>query len=398
MSIVPVLLGGDLNAYSVALSFFNKYSVLSHAFMRYRCGATDNSKFIKTHLCSGLDDSKIAMPELLKFARAHSTDELFLVPCSDSYVSLLEAERDVLSRYYSMHIPTREHFRILGDKGSFYKVIDKKGIPYPKTEILRFGENPENKFGSFDGKVVVKPSSSSEYWKHPFFDMQKVYFPKNKEEAQKAVNDIFLSGYRKEIILQERIVRATDRVLTTFSDNRGRVSRAVYGEVILEESGKTSQGNHSAIISLPLDDICFSLVDFLNEIGYKGFANFDVLSTGKEKYVLEVNLRQGRSSDYLRGADVNIAELLVENKRYGKVNIDFSYKEFYWHYPKHIDVMRYSENEWGKRRADLLYEAGKSISPYRNKEEGTVRKLYVMIHNYRLGKALRQQYLERREV
>ena len=398
MSIVPVLLGGDLNAYSVALSFFNKYSVTSHAFMRYRCGATDNSKFIKTHLCSGLDDSKIALPELLKFAKAHSSDELFLAPCSDTYVSLLEAERETLSRYYSIHIPSREHFRILGDKGSFYGVIAERGIPYPKTEILKFTENPLDKLGGFDGALVVKPSSSSEYWKHPFHDMRKVYFPKTKPEAHRAVTDIFLSGYRKDIILQEKIEGATDRVLTTFSDSRGRVSRAVYGEVILEECGKTSRGNHSAIISLPLDDICFSLVDFLNEIGYRGFANFDILFARKKKYVLEVNLRQGRSCDYLRGAGVNIAELLVENKRYGKITVDFSYKEFYWHYPKHIDVVRYSDNEWGKHRADLLYEAGKSISPYTSKDERALRKLYVMIHNYRLGKALRQQYLERREV
>ena len=192
------------------------------------------------------------------------------------------------------------------------------------------------------------------------------------------------------MILQEKIEGAVDRVLTTFSDSRKRVTRAVYGEVILEECGKTSQGNHSAIVSLPLDDVSFRLVDFLNEIGYEGFANFDILVNKNGKYVLEINLRQGRSCDYLRGAGVNIAELLVENKKRGKILMDFSYKEFYWHYPKHIDVMRYSQNKWGVRRAELLYEKGKSITPYDNKGEGLRRKIYVMIHNFRLSETIKR--------
>ena len=48
--IVPVLMGGDLNAYSVALAFCEAYGVISHAFTRSRCGATEYSKFIKSRI------------------------------------------------------------------------------------------------------------------------------------------------------------------------------------------------------------------------------------------------------------------------------------------------------------------------------------------------------------
>ena len=57
--IIPVLLGGDLNAYSVALAFREHFGVRSHAFMKYKCGATANSSFIKTHISSGIDTVRI---------------------------------------------------------------------------------------------------------------------------------------------------------------------------------------------------------------------------------------------------------------------------------------------------------------------------------------------------
>lgn len=391
--IIPVLMGGDLNAYSVALAFREAYGVSSYAFTRYRCGATENSKFIKTHICPGFSDIKVAIPELLKFAAENSSAELFLIPCADWYVSMLEDASGVLSDLYNIQIPNKNIWQNLSDKCGFYEAAKKAELPYPEYVSFEYGEKiTDKKIAGVQYPAVLKPSDSIEYWNNPFQNMRKVYFPESRYEAEKTIEKIFASGYRKRIIVQKKIgSNYTNKVLTTFSDSNGRVVRCVYGDVALEEIGKTSFGNHSAIITVPLDEICFKLIDFLNVIKYSGFANFDIMTDGNEKYVLEINMRQGRSCDYLRAAGVNIAELLVRNARRENIEPDFSYKEIYWHYPPHKSVIKYSDAK-NADRAEKFANEGRDYSPYDNSFEGITRRLYVMVHNIRLSNSIKSNY------
>lgn len=391
--IIPVLMGGDLNAYSVALAFREAYGIVSHAFTRYRCGATENSKFIKTHICPGFSDIKIAIPELLKFAAENSSAELFLIPCADWYVSMLEDASSALSGLYHIYIPPKHIWERLSDKCGFYEEAKKADIPYPEYVSFKAGEKiADKKITDIPYPAVLKPSDSTEYWNNPFPNMRKVYFPEDRCEAEKLIDKIFNSGYNKRILLQRKIgSNYTNKVLTTFSDRNGRVVRCVYGDVVLEEIGKTSFGNHSAIITVSPDEICFRLIDYLNSIKYCGFANFDIMSEENRKYVLEINMRQGRSCDYLRAAGVNIAELLVRNARGENIEPDFSYNKIYWHYPPHKTVVKYSDAKNAERVKRLANE-GKDYTPYGNSLEGIKRRLYVMVHNIRLASSIKSNY------
>ena len=392
-NLIPVLLGADLNAYSVALSFYEAYGVKSHVFARYRCGATDNSKFITTHICSGIDDVRVAVPELLRFAHLNSGGELFLIPCADWYVVMLESAQDMLSDIYHVHIPERNVWNKLSDKHSFYQLMQKEGILYPKYQaFLSEGDITFEKLGKVEYPAVLKPSDSTEYWKYPFDDMRKVYFVKNTDESVEIMHRIFSSGYRKAVILQELVGKESgNMVLTTFSDKEGRVVRAVLGDVILEEVGKTSYGNHSAIITQPLNDTCRKLIEFLNRIRYTGVANVDIMSDGEREYVLEINTRQGRSCDYLRAAGISLAELFVKTAHREKIEPSYSYSEAYWHYPPHKAVMNFSEH--GKKEmAEDLMKKGAGFSPYQNSYEGIVRRAYVAYHNTRLARAIKKSH------
>lgn len=394
-NIIPVLLGADLNAYSVALAFYEAYGVTAHVFARYRCGATENSKFIKTHICSGIDHAKIAVPELLKFAEEKEGAELLLIPCADWYVEMLEGARDELSRVYSIHIPRREMWERLADKHSFYQLLREEGIAYPDYEVF----SSENSVGDeplsrVKYPAVVKPTDSTEYWRHPFSDMRKVFFVENAAEAEVIIKRIFKSGYNKRIVLQNRVGTGSEnKVLTTFSDKDGVVVRAVFGEVILEEVGKTSYGNHAAIITRPLNDTCREVIDLLNKIKYVGVANIDIMSDGDRDYVLELNPRQGRSCDYLRAAGVNIAKLFVAAMRGEKISPDFSYKEVYWHYPPHSTVLKYSSAP-AAAKAERLKNLGLDFTPYKNLAEGLARRAYVFVHNVRFKRAIKKSYAE----
>lgn len=393
--IIPVLLGGDLNAYSVALAFREAFGVSSHVFSRYRCGATDKSNFIKVHLCSELDDVEVAVSELLKFASENTGYDLFLIPCADVYVSVVERSKALLSGIYKIHVPDILTWRTLSDKKTFYEQMKREGILFPEYISFDFYSGvKKEELTHFDYPAVLKPSDSAEYWQHPFDGMRKVYFPKSAGEASGIIYKIFESGYRKNVILQRPVEGEMNYVFTTFSDNSGRVVRGVLGKVILEETGKTSMGNHSAIITIPPDKICYQLVDFLNKIGYRGIANVDIMYDGKNKYALELNPRQGRSCDYLRAAGVNIAELFVKCAYGEKIEPSFSYKEIYWHYPPHKEVMKYTE-DGEKRKAEYLSLKGEDYTPYINGFEGVKRKIYVTVHNLRLSNAFRKNRAEK---
>ena len=67
-----VLLGGDLNAYSVAISFHAAFGVKSTAFCRYRCGITGVSSIIDVHIEPNILDDAVGTAALLSFAKGMS--------------------------------------------------------------------------------------------------------------------------------------------------------------------------------------------------------------------------------------------------------------------------------------------------------------------------------------
>ena len=391
--IIPVLLGADLNAYSVALSFYLEFGVKSIAYARYKCGAVEYSKFIKTNVISDIDNKNILLSELKKLASENQGSEFFLVPCTDSYVVLLETIKKEIGEGYNIHMPDETMRKRLSDKADFYLMAEGAGLDYPEyTKISSVFDINDTELGKISYPAVVKPTSSAEYWKHNFPGMQKVYFPRDKYEAGEIMHKIFDSGYSKSILLQEKISGEEKiSVLTTLSDKEGRVVRAVLGDVILEERGRTSYGNHSAIITKPINDTAKKLIKFLENIGYKGIANFDIISDGVREYVLEINTRQGRSCDYLRATGVSIAGLLVDFARGNRVEADFEYPEIYWHYAPRKTVLKYAEKE-DARRVEILSRQGREFSPYTSGEDGARTWIYNTVHNIRLGRKIRKDF------
>ena len=173
--ITPVLLGGDLNAYSMALAFFDAIGCISHVFSRERLALTDTSSFIITHKVKELDNPNIAVPCLLDFADEHSNEILMLIPCADWYVELLEYASDVLSEKYFFFIPDFEVWRAVSDKASFAAIMSKYSVNYPKTEIFDSRmQDFEKKCRNLKPPFVIKPADSSEYWRQSFENMKKV--------------------------------------------------------------------------------------------------------------------------------------------------------------------------------------------------------------------------------
>jgi len=390
-SFTPVLLGADLCAYSVARAFHEYSGAVSHAFGRYKCGITGFSKIVKTHVCAGLDDIKIAGPALFDFADRNKEKRMLLIPCSDLYTEIAAMVAQRFADYYTTVLPRSELRHLLRDKVAFYSVLSEYNIPYPKTVSMTYFRRNEAEVDRFSYPAVIKPADSAHYWQAcKFPGMRKVYFVKNEAEAKCITEKIYSSGYRGRIAIQERIgyEHAYNSVLTVFCQN-GRAVRAVYGRVILEEVGITSHGNHAAIITEPINALSEKLIKMLESLSYNGFANFDIISDGEREYVLEVNLRQGRSCDYMRAAGVNIAELLTMAANNEKIEKSFNVGKVYWRYPPHNTVSALSEKNDAKE-AESLREAGLEFSPLEyavDTESSIFRRAYVQYHSRRLEKS-----------
>ncbi len=388
--LTPVLLGADLCAYSVARAFHEYSGVVSHAFGRYKCAITGFSKIVKTHVCAGLLDIKLSGPALFDFAKKNKDKRFILIPCSDLYTEIAAEVCERFKDCYTAVLPRRELRHLLRDKITFYNFLLEYGIPFPKTKSVTYSERRSGA-EEFEYPAVLKPADSAHYWEAcRFSGMRKVYFPKTKEEAGSITEKIYASGYRGKIAIQELIGgrKPQNYVFTVFCQNK-RAVRAVYGKVILEEVGITSHGNHAAIITMPQTSLCDSLIKMLEAVEYNGFANFDIISDGKAEYVLEINLRQGRSCDYMRAAGVNIAELLTKTVFGEKIEPDFNVGKIYWRYPPHSTVRLLSEKN-DVENAEELIRLGHEYSPLEYEEDtehSILRRAYVDYHAKRLNKA-----------
>ncbi len=389
--ITPVLLGGDLNAYSMAASFMRAYGVRSYVFAREKLAMVSTSSFLELYKVPNLDDCNIAVKMLTDFAKEHRGERLLLIPCADWYLEMLEYARDVLHGHFFFHIPDFEIWRATSDKASFLKILEKYGIDHPKTEIFRENDvDYDIRCKYMTPPFVVKPSDSSEYWRHSFEGMKKVYLADTLAEVRKICDKIFGAGYGGKMLVQEYISAkksVPSSVLTTYSDKSATVTRAVLGDVLLEECAPTARGNYSAIVTKKLDGISQKLIKMLEGIGYTGIANFDIISDGKRKYCLELNARQGRSFDYLRAAGIELAALLGSEMNGGNSAPHFEYKEGVWRCVSFSTVKRFSDNEGLLKKAEMIRKRRGDVTPYDNfTEKNLKRKLYVAVHLYRQGK------------
>ncbi len=108
--ILPVILGGGLNGYSIARSFYEEYGAVSHVFSEDKNKAFLCSKFIIMHLCSGLCDVKIAIPELLDFAYKHQNHSLYLFAADEKYADVIINSKNILSQMYFVPYPDKYAF------------------------------------------------------------------------------------------------------------------------------------------------------------------------------------------------------------------------------------------------------------------------------------------------
>lgn len=387
--IQPILLGGDINCYSVARAFHEAYGVTSIALGKVELGATKNSKIIDFILEPKISAAHSAIDILLKLAdrEIEKGKQPILIGCTDEYAEFIIDNKAILSKKFITPYIDKELKDKLIEKESFYKLCEEKGLDYPKTFI--FSKNDTLQDFGFNFPVIIKPSDSVLYWKHPFEGMKKAYVAHTPEEFKEITDTIYSSPYNKSLIIQDFIPGDDSqmRVLTCYSDQNGKVKMMCLGHVLLEEHTPTAIGNHAAIITEYDEQLLNKFKNFLEDLNYTGFSNFDIKYDSRDNTykVFEINLRQGRSNYYVTSSGNNIAKYIVEDRI---DNIELPLKiqqdEFFWHVMPTSVVYKFVKDKELTDKVKSLVKEGKSATSFGYKfdlDKNIKRSSYLALYN-----------------
>lgn len=402
--LIPVLLGGDLNCYGLARAFREAYGVPTVAFGRQLLGAVHHSRYISFHAVPALSDHDACRRVLLDFAKETAGKTRILLPCTDEYARFLIENKDTLAPHYILPMPDRRALPLF-EKAEFYRSCDRFGVPYPETvafpamptmrEIAAVGER-------LGYPHIIKPSASDVYWHYPFSGMEKVYLVHNKHEAECILSLIFGAGYPLPVLCQ-RYIGGGDCVshtLTLYFDKNGQPALRACAHVLLEEHTPRGKGNYAAMTTAPVPSVANALARMLVSLGYCGFANFDLRRSGGVDYVLELNLRPGRSSYFLAAAGANPAALVYRDHVLGE-NLPLmiaGHPALFRTVPFSV-VWRYTPRDADAQLARELYRRGLSISPLHDPYDlghNPLRAFYVAAHMQREKQKFRRYAIQYR--
>lgn len=387
-TIQPVLIGGDINAYSVARAFHEQYGVVSIAIAKTYLGATDNSRIIDFYVDENLTDINHFIDSMIELGNDLKEEGKIpiLMGTKDDYVDLVIKAKDKLEDIFIIPYVDEELKNKLMNKEYFYSLCEKMGVDIPKTHILS-KDMQINDFGLMY-PIIIKPSNSVMFWSDRFEGMEKVYIAQNKKDFIRIVKLIYSTYYTDTLILQEYIPGDDSYIWTPsfYCDRNKKVKMMAMGHVLLEEHVPTAIGNDAAIIMEYVDEPMEKIKNFLEEIGFTGFCNCDCKYDYRDnKYKLfEINVRQGRSNYSVTAVCANLAKLLVED-RVQKIDLPLikQTKELYWHLIPNSIVFKYVKDENLKNKVRELIIQGKESNtfdyPY-DLKGNFKRSLYVMLY------------------
>lgn len=383
---IPVLLGGDINTYSVARAFYEEYQVKSYVFGKYMTGPSYRSNITVYEGNPLIDTDEYFLKRIREFAEAHKDKKIFVIGCGDNYVARVSKLKNQLPENIIAPYIDFELMDHIQKKETFYQLCDKHGVKYPKTIIYKKDMGLDFEC-DFSYPVIVKPSNGISYWDHPFPTQNKIYKPKSREEMEKVITQIYEAGYDDSLIIQDTIPGNDEymRVLTSYSDRNGKVKMMCLGHVLLEEHTPKGLGNHAVIITEPNKELMGSVKNLLEDLHYVGFSNFDIkFDTRDNTYrFFELNTRQGRSNYYVTGSGFNVAKYLVEDYIY---HHDIPYEEateehLWMTVPKGVAYKHVKSPEYVAKMKKLVSE-GKMVNPVFKKGDFNLNRHLRMIKTH----------------
>lgn len=383
---VPVILGGDINTYSVARAFYEEYQIKTTVMGKYPSGPSYGSRIVDYIPNEAIDQEETFLNQINEFAEAQPQKKIIVLGAGDNYINMITKYRNQLAENIIAPFISHELMDNLQRKDYFYNLCDEVGVDYPETVIVtpKTGLDFEVPFSY---PVILKSSESIHYWDYPFPEQEKVFTMNNREELDEMITKIYEAGYPENLIIQDMIPGNDEHmyVLTSYSDQKGKVTMMCLGHVLLEEHTPLGKGNHAVIITDYNEELINQAKDFLEKINYVGYSNFDIkydTRDGKYKF-FEINTRQGRSNYYVTGSGFNIARYLVDDYIYNvEKDLEVAKEPYlWWVVPKQV-AFTYIKLQKNLNLMKRLIKEKKVVNPIFFRSDFSVKRFAQMSKNY----------------
>ena len=144
-----------------------------------------------------------------------------------------------------------------------------------------------------------------------------------------------------------------------------------------------------------IEEIENQMKTFLEEIGYQGFAEFDLKYDYRDNKfkVLEINARQGRSSYYIAAIGYNLVKVLIDDLIYNKkMEYKFLKEKVLLSFVPRGVIKKYIVNEEYKKVALKLWRRG-VVNPIKYKKDRNLKRyLYLIKKHFRYYKEYKNGY------
>jgi len=311
----PVVLGGDIGAYSIARAFHEAYGVRSVVVSSASTGLVRDSVATTNVVEPGIDDGPTIVARLRAIADEHAGRHLLLLGSADWLVRTIVTQREHLEDRFTIPYVPLETLDKVTDKERFGALCRELGLPHPATVVhdVVAGGTPDTSGLRFP--VIAKAADTAAYHRVEFPGKKKVFTVDTPGDLAGLLARVRDAGYIGTFIVQDLIPGDDSgmRILTCYSDRAGQVRFSAYGHVLLEEHTPGALGNPAGIITGHDQVVVEQATRLLEHLGWTGYANFDLKYDPRDGRTVffELNPRLGRSNLYITAGGRNTAELYV---------------------------------------------------------------------------------------
>ena len=234
---VPLLLGADMNVYSMARAFHEAYGVKTVAYGMYPSGPCVGSAIIDYRVSENNDAPEVVLANVKKVAAEFADRKVILLGCGDNYLTSIACNLDAFPENVIAPYIDLATMEVLIHKEKFYELCDQYGIDHPATFVYKKGMGHD-----FTLPLLRTLRGQARRVGHllgpPFDTQKKAYVLQTREEVDRVLDEIYEHGYEDSLIIQDFIPGDDSfmRVVTNYSGEDGKVCLMCVGHVLLEES------------------------------------------------------------------------------------------------------------------------------------------------------------------
>lgn len=383
-----LIIGTDANAYYMARCFHEEYNRKAYLIGKSPMAYTKFTNILNLTYNDKIWTEEGFLQALEDFRLQHPNKKILLISSNETYAEFISKNKDTINNQFVFNYPSVNIIQTLINKENFYKTYENSILNFPKTYYYNCSDSQAKIPTDFTFPVIIKPSNVIEYNHINFVGKHKIFKLNTQADLEETVKLVSTNGYTDTLIIQE-FIPGDDSYLfdsVVYCDKNNQVKLISFAQIGLQEHSKSMIGNAAVLINGynqygSNSEMLNTIKEFMNTIGYQGFAEFDIKYDYRDKKykVLEINARQGRCSYYITPLGCNLVKILVDDLIFNKP-MDFKIldQELLLSFvPKGI-IKKYISNEQFKKKALSLWSKNVTNPLKYNKDTHFKRKLLLL--------------------